>query len=116
MTAEGLDAGGGPAALPEQGLTWKLADESFGTVDETGKVVSSGKEGETEVQLWQGDRMVGSTNIEFANPDTLYFQSSEVSLPFDSDSDQMCIRDRVQAPVPGRGIATNKNSPNSLYF
>lgn len=104
MTAEGLDAGGGPAALPEQGLTWKLADESFGTVDETGKVVSSGKEGETEVQLWQGDRMVGSTNIEFANPDTLYFQSSEVSLPFDSDSDLgLCAQYQLRSVILGDG-------------
>ncbi|MEW9124481.1 MAG: phosphodiester glycosidase family protein, partial [Thermotaleaceae bacterium] len=55
FTAAGMDASGASAALPQEGLVWRLSDNSFGEIDPTtGQFVSNGKQGQVEIQLvWE---------------------------------------------------------------
>lgn len=69
MSAGGLDYSGAPAALPASGLTWRLSDASFGSIDQNGVFSSNGREGQVQVQLSYNGRTVGSTYVEIAEPD-----------------------------------------------
>ncbi len=87
MNAAGLDQSGAPASLPASGLKWSLSDSSFGTIDGTGLLTSSGKTGSTQVNLSYNDQIVGSTGIEFAIPNDIHFLQSSLSLKLNSKQD-----------------------------
>ena len=88
FSAQGIDAAGREAALPEEGLTWKVMDESFGTIDSaTGVFVSSGKQGEVAVGLFYNDKQVGTSSVEIRQPDALAFESSSRALTYNAESD-----------------------------
>ena len=85
--ARGVDSAGGHAELPK-GLTWKLADDRFGTIDETGKFLSNGTEGTVVVYLEDSSgRKVGEGSVEIRTPDGISFRSDEFSLGFEETTD-----------------------------
>ena len=87
--ASGVDTAGFPMDIPE-GVTWALADDSvdMGTIDaDTGKFVAGEKTGTVTVQMMKDGEVMGSTTIEIAIPDHIYFNSEEVSLGFEAESD-----------------------------
>ncbi len=88
--AVGVDRSGGAAVLPE-GLVWKLAEDSteFGAIDPTTGLFTANADsiGVVTVVLCQGDTEVGTASVELVKPDEVTFNSTEISLDFDEESD-----------------------------
>ncbi|MFK9090718.1 phosphodiester glycosidase family protein [Bacillus salipaludis] len=86
FTAKGRDQSMASAALPASGLTWKLSDESFGTIDGNGKFLSNGKTGQLEISLnYQGNE-IGKSIIEIAQPDEMFFTGAELTAAKNSET------------------------------
>lgn len=86
FSAKGRDNSMASAPLPESGLTWELTDSSFGPIDENGKFISNGKTGQFHVLLKHEGKEVGKSIIEIAKPDEMYFSSSELTVPRNSEN------------------------------
>ena len=88
--AVGVDRSGGAAELPE-GLVWQLAEDSteLGAIDPATGLFTANADsiGVVTVALCQGDTVVGTTSVELVKPDTVTFNSDEISLDFDEESD-----------------------------
>lgn len=88
--AVGVDRSGGAAALPE-GLVWQLAEDSaaLGTIDPATGLFAANADsvGVVTALLCQGDDVVGTASVELVKPDTVTFNSDEISLDFDEESD-----------------------------
>ena len=80
--ASGVDKAGGTAALPAEGLTWQLTDDSMGTISDTGLFTSNGTLGDVTAQLLYQDQVCGSYTISILEPDTLSFFETSRSLGF----------------------------------
>ncbi|GAA0085837.1 hypothetical protein UT300007_22760 [Clostridium sp. CTA-7] len=81
FTAKGMDFAGTSATLPQEGLSWKVSDNSFGEVDSaTGLFTSTGKEGQAKILLNYNGNVVGETNFEISKPDEICFYSKELSI------------------------------------
>lgn len=102
--AAGIDASGTTCALPEEGLEWVLAEgsEAMGTIDSaTGEFkAKAGKQGVVQVNLMYHGETVGTTSIELAEPDELYFSTTALSLDFDETTD-------LGLNVKGAGVNLN---------
>ncbi|MCH5199019.1 MAG: phosphodiester glycosidase family protein [Oscillospiraceae bacterium] len=89
--AQGVDKSGTSAELPETGLSWRLAagSEDMGDIDEnTGLFTAAvGAIGEVGVELLHNGNVVGSTVIQIAEPDQVYFESVALSLDFSQVTD-----------------------------
>ena len=77
ITPKGVSATGNEAQLPE-GTTWKLSDDSIGTIDENG-VFTGTAYGEVEIFLMQGDTVLGRKTHEVVVPAQVYFTRSPLS-------------------------------------
>ena len=90
FSAVGVDGSGGAAVLPE-GLVWQLAEDSaeLGAIDPTTGLFTANADsiGVVTVALCQGDTVVGTASVELVKPDTVTFNSDEISLDFDEESD-----------------------------
>ena len=89
FTAVGVDHSGGAAELPD-GLEWKLTEESsdMGTIDKTGCFTAyEDCTGTVNVELLQDENVVGTASVEIVKPDSIYFNSDEISLDFEQESD-----------------------------
>lgn len=86
FTANGVDASGFPAQIPTS-AKWRLADSSFGTIDQTGLFKSNGKCGTIAVELAVGNKVVGETEIQVQEPTSLYFEADSINLAFRVSSD-----------------------------
>ena len=90
FSAVGVDGSGGAANLPD-GLVWQLAEDStaMGTIDPTTGLFTANADsiGVVTVALCQGDTEVGTASVELVKPDTVTFNSDEISLDFDEESD-----------------------------
>lgn len=87
--AIGVDHSGGAAELPDD-LEWKLAEESsgMGMIDKTGYFTANEDcTGAVNVELLQGETVVGTASVEIVKPDSIYFNSDEISLDFEQESD-----------------------------
>lgn len=87
--AHGVDTAGFPAQIP-QGATWALAkdSENMGKIDAESGLFTAGKEtGFVTVELRVDGKTAGTTTIEIATPDHIYFNSEEVSLGFEEQTD-----------------------------
>ncbi len=81
MNVIGVDAAGSPAEVPAEGITWALADDSFGTVA-NGVFTSNGKLGDVTIQmLYQGEK-VGERTIHVVTPDVFKFSLQDTVLPY----------------------------------
>ncbi len=88
FSASGIDTAGFPMAVPAD-ATWALADDSkdMGTIDaKTGLFKAGDKTGTVNVQMIQGGKVIGTTAVEIAVPDNIYFNAEEVSLGFEDES------------------------------
>lgn len=83
--ATGVDSAGGAADMPD-GYTYELADSSMGTIDKSGKFVSSGKTGDVVVNLIANGEIKGTTTIQIQKPDSISFDNDELSLGFEEES------------------------------
>ena len=90
FSAVGVDGSGGAAALPE-GLVWQLAEDSaaLGTIDPVTGLFTANADsiGVVTVALCQGDNVVGTASVELVEPGEVTFNSDEISLGFDEESD-----------------------------
>ena len=90
FSAVGVDRSGGAAALPE-GLVWQLAEDSaaLGTIDPASGLftATSDSVGVVTALLCRGNDVVGTASVELVKPDTVTFNSDEISLDFDEESD-----------------------------
>ena len=88
--AVGVDRSGGAAELPE-GLGWQLAEDSteLGAIDPATGLFTANADsiGVVTVALCQGDTVVGTASVELVKPDTVTFNSDEISLGFEEESD-----------------------------
>ena len=81
FNAKGVDSAGASAALPKEGLTWSISDDSFGEIDEkTGVFTSTGKLGQAKALLSFNGNIVGEANFEIEVPNEIYFYSNELSI------------------------------------
>ncbi len=87
FSAKGVDSAGSAADLPADGK-FVLAAESaaLGTITDDGLFTSNGTVGKVKVNYVSGGKDCGSTSIEIQKPDRIYFESDEVSLGFDKES------------------------------
>lgn len=90
FSAVGVDRSGGAAVLPSD-LVWKLAEDSaaLGTIDAATGLFTANADsnGVVTVALCQGDNVVGTASVELVKPDTVTFNSDEISLGFEEESD-----------------------------
>ncbi len=84
FNAVGSDLVGTPAEVPTD-VSWQLADNSFGTINENGLFVSNGKAGDVTVQLVWNDAVVGSDTIHVVIPDTLSLGQATITAPYGRD-------------------------------
>ena len=85
--ASGVDTAGYPTDVPA-GVTWALADDSYGTMDAaTGIFQSNGKCGTVTAQLKLDGKVVGETTIEIREPEELYFAAESMNLAFKTTTD-----------------------------
>ncbi len=80
FTATGADSAGGPAEVPEN-VTWKLDDESMGTIS-NGVFVSNGKTGSVTAQMIYEGNVAGEATIEVVIPDSVAFVMSNLTAPY----------------------------------
>ena len=90
FSAVGVDGSGGAANLPD-GLMWRLAEDSteLGTIDPATGLFTANADsiGTVTVALCQGDTVVGTASVELVKPDEVTFNSTEISMDFDEESD-----------------------------
>ena len=82
FSAVGVDKAGAAAELPEEGLSWKLVDETMGTISDSGVFTSNGKLGEVEAQLLYNGEVCGSYTISIIEPDSISFFETSRSFGF----------------------------------
>ncbi len=90
FTAIGADSAGGSAALPENGLSWEVAEGTdLGVVDAATGVFTAteNKTGKVTIALKYNGETVGTTVVEIQWPDKLGFTNSSVSLDYGESSD-----------------------------
>ena len=81
MLIKGVDAAGSPAALPEEGISWALSDDSFGTVAD-GVFTSNGTKGDVTVKMLYNGEVVGEKLIHVVDPDVFALSLDETVLPY----------------------------------
>ena len=90
FSAVGVDRSGGAAVLPD-GLVWRLAEDSteLGMIDPATGLFTANADsiGVVTVALCQGDTVVGTASVELVKPNEVSFNSDEISLGFDEESD-----------------------------
>ena len=89
--AVGVDKAGGPAELPTEGLTWKLADDAMGSISQEGVFTSNGTVGEVTAQLLYQGEVCGVCTVSILEPDSLFFFETSRSLGFDVSVDMSML-------------------------
>ena len=86
MEAIGVDKTGAPAEVPAD-LNWYVPSRQ-GTITADGVFTAKdGYYGQVEVSLRKGSQVYGTTTLQIADIDELYFVGESISLDFDADSD-----------------------------
>ncbi len=81
IVPQGVDAAGSPAAMPEEGISWGVSDDSFGTITD-GVFVSNGKKGDVTVQLFYNGELAGEKTLHVVDPDVFALTLDETVLPY----------------------------------
>lgn len=82
MTASGVSATGNPAEIPE-GAVWKVSDERWATITETGMLTAL-RLGSVDVSLVLDEQVIGSKTIEIVTPQNLYFTKTNIDAVYGS--------------------------------
>lgn len=77
-TAVGVSGSGNAAEIPEDAV-WKVSDGTVGNISEEG-VFTGIANGSVEVQLVQGEKVLGSKMVHVVIPDTLAFEKDTINL------------------------------------
>ncbi|MBH0165174.1 phosphodiester glycosidase family protein [Fictibacillus sp. 7GRE50] len=85
--AKGMDKSKASAPLPNSGLTWEVSEPSYGTINNEGIFVSSGKTGQFHVLLKHDGHEVGKSIIEIETPNEMHFTSSELTVAKNSQAE-----------------------------
>ncbi|MBQ7044318.1 MAG: phosphodiester glycosidase family protein [Clostridia bacterium] len=80
FSAVGADVAGGTAVIPED-AKWILSDDTFGTIDQSGLFVSSGKTGSVSAQIEYEGTVYGEREISIVVPDAIHFSQSVLTVP-----------------------------------
>ncbi|MBQ4647800.1 MAG: phosphodiester glycosidase family protein, partial [Clostridia bacterium] len=80
FAAVGADIAGGAAQIPED-AKWTLSDSSFGTIDQDGLFVSTGKTGAVSAQIEYEGKVYGAYEINIVIPDAINFSQSVLTVP-----------------------------------
>ena len=86
--ANGVDTAGFEMSLPD-GVKYALNEDSksLGSIDEnTGLFTANKATGIVTVNLVLDNKVIGSTAVEIAEPDSIYFNNDEASIGFDDES------------------------------
>ena len=86
MIASGVDTNGYPVDVPAEGISWKLADDTFGTVAD-GKFTSTGKLGDVAVQMVYGNQVVGEKILHIVHPQVFALTLDDTVLPYGKGMD-----------------------------
>ena len=81
LTASGVTARGSEVAIPGGELSWRVSDESVGTVSGDG-IFTAAAVGDVQVILSLNGEPVGSIMLHVVIPDTVYFTSSNINAYF----------------------------------
>ena len=84
MNIQGVDSAGSPAELPEDGITWSLSDNSYGTISD-GVFTSNGTKGNVTIQMYYNEELVGEKLIKIVDPDVFALALDETVLPYGKD-------------------------------
>ena len=79
----GSDLVGNTAEVPED-VSWQLADNSMGTI-ENGVFVSNGKVGKATAQMVYNGEVVGECSVEIVIPTGFVFSQTVMTVPFDKE-------------------------------
>ena len=71
ITAEGVSATGNHAELPA-GVVWAVSDAKYGTITAEGEFTAL-RNGDVEIRLMDGDKVVGSMTMHIVIPTQVYF-------------------------------------------
>ena len=86
FVATGVDATNGEADIPAE-VVWTLADEDFGSIDESGVFTSNGKCGDVVVNLMYEGEPVGHKTITVVNPESVTFSTDSTVMPYGASID-----------------------------
>ncbi|CCZ19751.1 putative uncharacterized protein [Candidatus Apopatosoma intestinale] len=112
LNAKGVDYSGAASDSMPDTATWKLTDETFGTIEDasidgnaaTATFVSNGKQGTVGVELWDGENKIGETEFFVYAPDMLMFNSDNVNLIYEQVTDLGLV-----AKYNGNTVILNSN-------
>ena len=80
FSAIGSDDVGTAADIPADAV-WKLADDTFGTI-ENGTFISNGQVGDVTVQIEYQGKIVGEDSIHIVMPDKIAFEQENMTVPY----------------------------------
>ena len=101
-TAVGVSGSGNAAAIPED-AQWKVSDESIGTITEDG-IFTGAANGDVEVQLVQGETVLGSKTLHVVTPDGIAFEKESMNVIYG-----IPVELPVQVTYGGSPVAFNDN-------
>ena len=102
LTASGVSNTGSAAPLPE-GAVWAVSDETIGSITAEG-VFTAAKNGDVEVQLKVGDKVVGSKALHVVVPDDVAFDKEAYTAIFDMPTEVT-----IYTYFDGNPVAFNAN-------
>jgi len=105
ITAAGVSPMGNAVAVPEE-ATWAVADNTIGTIDANG-VFTALSEGNTDVHLMLGEKIVGTYTVYVVIPDALYFTKTPIDAIYGANTELS-----VKAQYEGKAVVINANDVN----
>ena len=79
--AQAIDTHGYAMEMPTD-ITWALSDTSYGNLDQNGTIISNGKKGTVDVQIFCDSKMVGSKTITIADPEVFKLSATSTVVPY----------------------------------
>ena len=101
ISAKGISASGKETALPGD-VVWTVSNDKVATVSNSG-VVTGVANGQVDVRLMQGDKIVGSKTLNVVGPDVVYFTSSSINAVYGQ-----AAKLPVAALYKGKAVAINE--------
>ena len=99
--AEAIDTHGYAMDMPAD-ASWKLSDDSFGSISD-GKFVSNGKKGSVDIQVISSGKVVGTKTVTVADPVTFTLSATSTVVPY-STADKVRT---ISLPIVARTGETN---------
>ena len=101
IEAAGISASGKEAEVPAD-VVWTVSNDQIASVDQQG-VVTGLKNGQVEVRLVLGDKVVGSKTLNVVVPDVVYFTSESINAVYGQ-----AVKLPVAALYKGKAVVINE--------